>query len=172
MAAQVTPPRRESHWVRNASIGVIAVFVLLGAIGSWQNRQMDYAAPPVPSAGPGATGPAASDAGFPDMSPSPPPSGTTLLSIKGTGPTVSLDFTASGDSVDVNYDYTCGPNDSFSADFYGTQPSPLLPDNLVSDDPGQSDSSITTEPLNGMPGPFHIEVDSTCTWSLSVIGQP
>jgi hypothetical protein len=95
-----------------------------------------------------------------------------LLSIKATGPVVSGDFTASGDSVDVKYDYTCGPNDSFSADFYGAQQSPLLPDNLVSDDPGQSDSSITTEALNGTTGPFHIEVTSTCTWSLSVIGQP
>ena len=74
---------------------------------------------------------------------------------------MSADFTASGDSVDVKYDYTCGPNNSFSADFYGAQQSPMLPDNLVSDDPGQSNSSITTEPLNGMPGPFHIEVDST-----------
>ena len=124
--------------------------------------------------GPAATagGPGATDAGFPDVSPSPPPSGATLLSIKGTGPLVSDDFQASGDSVDVKYDYTCGPNDSFSADFYGAQQSPLLPDNLVSDDPGASGSSITTENLNGMSGPFHVEVDSTCTWSITVIGQP
>jgi hypothetical protein len=173
MAAQVTPPRRESHWLRNASIGVIAVMVVLAVVGSAVERQQGDQAPAGP-AGPAATagGAEATPAGFPDQSPSPPPSGQTLLSINGTGPVVSADFNASGDSVDVKYDYTCGPNDSFSADFYGAQQSPLLPDNLVSDDPGQSDSSITTEALNGTTGPFHIEVTSTCTWSLSVIGQP
>ena len=72
----------------------------------------------------------------------------------------------------MKYSYTCGPNNSSSADFYGAQQSPMLPDNLVSDDLGQSDSSITTENLNGMPGPFHIEVDSSCTWSVEVIGEP
>jgi hypothetical protein len=173
MTAQVTPPRRESHWLRNASIGVIVVMVVLAVLGSAANRQDGSATPGVP-VGPVATGGDAGStpAGFPDESPSPPPSGQTLLSINGSAPVVSADFTASGDSVDVKYDYTCGPNDSFSADFYGAQQSPLLPDNLVSDDLGQSDSSITTENLNGMPGPFHIEVDSSCTWSVSVIGQP
>jgi hypothetical protein len=173
MTAQVTPPRRESHWLRNASIGVIVVMVVLAVVGSAVDRQQGDQAPAGP-AGPAATdgGAGATPAAFPDISPSPPPSGTTLLAIKGTAPLVSEDFTASGDTVDVKYDYTCGPNDSFSADFYGAQQSPLLPDNLVSDDLGQSDSSITTESLNGMPGPFHVEVDSSCTWSLSVIGQP
>ena len=173
MTAQMTPPARESHWLRNASIGVIVVMVVLAVLGSAANRQDEGATPGVP-VGPAATagGAGATPAEFPDVSPSPPPSGQTLLSIKGTAPLVSADFTASGDSVDVKYDYTCGPNDSFSADFYGAQQSPMLPDNLVSDDLGQSDSSITTENLNGMPGPFHIEVDSSCTWSVEVIGQP
>ena len=172
MTAQRTPPRKPSHWIRNASIGVIAVMVLLGAIGSWENRQLGNAPPPLPSAGPVASGPSASDVGFPDISPSPPPSGQTLLSIKGTGPLTSDNFTASGDSVDVTYDYKCGANDSFTLDFYGANQSPLLSDNLVSSDPGDVDSSTTTENLNGMAGPFHVEVTSTCPWSVEVIGQP
>ncbi len=167
MTAKRTPPRKPSHWVRNASIGVVVVMVALAALGIAQNRDTGNAAPPQPSAGP-----VSSDAGFPDESPSPPPSGQTLLSIKGTGPMTSDSFKASGDSVDVTYDYTCGANDSFALDFYGANQSPLLPDNLVSDDLGQSNSSTTTENLNGMAGPFHLEITSTCTWSVEVIGQP
>ncbi len=172
MTAQAKPPWKPSHWLRNASIGVIGVMVVLAALGIAANRETGAETPAAPG------GPAATSAGatapavFPDVSPSPSPSGQTLLDIKGTGPTVSLDFHASGDSVDVKYDYTCGANDSFSLDFYGANKSPLLPDNLVSDDPGNSDSSITTENLNGMAGPFHVEVTSTCTWSVEVIGQP
>lgn len=174
MTPQAKPPWKPSHWLRNASVGVIGVMVVLAALGIAANHETGDESPAGPagpaatSAGAGATAPVV----FPDESPSPSPSGQTLLAIKGTGPTVSLDFHASGDSVDVQYDYTCGPNDSFSLDFYGANQSPLLPDNLVSDDPGQSDSSITTENLNGMAGPFHVEVTSTCTWSVGVIGQP
>jgi len=172
MAAQVTPPRRESHWLRNASIGVVVVMVALAALGSWENRRSGERALPAPSAGPVASGASASDDGFPDQSPSPPPSGSTLLSMKGTSDKTSDDFHASGDSVDVKYTYTCGANDSFTASFFGAGPSPILPDILVSSDTGASDSSITTEDLSGNTGPFHLEIDSSCTWSVEVIGQP
>ena len=48
MAAQVTPPRRESHWLRNASIGVVVVMVALAALGSWENRRSGERALPAP----------------------------------------------------------------------------------------------------------------------------
>lgn len=172
MTAQMTPPRKPSHWVRNASIGVVVVMVALAAVGSWESRRSGETALPAPSAGPVASGASASDGGFPDESPSPPPSGSTLLSIKGTEDKISDDFHASGDSVDVEYTYTCGANDSFTASFFGAGPSPILPDILVSSDTGDSDSSITTEDLNGNTGPFHLEIASSCTWSIEVIGQP
>src|SRR6202142_4577019 len=105
MTAQVTPPRRESHWLRNASIGVIVVMVVLAVVGSAVERQQGDQAPAGP-AGPAATagGAGATPAEFPDVSPSPPPSGQTLLSIKGTGPTVSAAFPARGDSAHGQYD--------------------------------------------------------------------
>jgi hypothetical protein len=157
---------------RNASIGVVVVMVALAAVGSWENRQTGQTARPEPSPGPVASSASSSDGGFPDQSPSPPPSGSTLLSIKGTGDKTSDDFHANGDSVDVEYGYTCGANDSFTASFFGAGPSPILPDILVSSDTGASDSSITTEDLNGNTGPFHLEIASGCTWSVEVIGQP
>jgi len=168
---QTTPPARQSHWVRNSSIGVVVVMVVLAVLGSAQNRSMNVLAP-APPPGPATSDASASDEGFLDQSPSPPPSGSTLLSIKGTGAKTSDDFHASGDSVDVEYSYACGANDSFTASFFGASESPVLPDILVGSDAGASDSSITTENLNGKPGPFHIEIDSACAWSVTVVGAP
>ena len=37
---------------------------------------------------------------------------------------------------------------------------------------GATDSGTTNESLNGAPGPFHLEVDSDCTWSIKVLGTP
>ena len=172
MTTPPIPPSKPSHWVRNASIGVIGVMVVLAVLGSAQNRQSGNVTPGAPAS------PAATDAGssadtdLPDESPSPLPSGSTLLSIKGTGPQTSDDFQASGDSVDITYDYKCGPDGTFSLDFYGANESPLLPDNMVTSDPGDTNTSTTTENLNGQAGPFHVDIISTCSWSVEVIGAP
>jgi hypothetical protein len=73
--------------------------------------------------------------------------------------------------VDVKYDYTCTAEDSFTINFYGAGASPILPDVLVSDF-GTQGSDTVTEALNGNTGPFTVEVDSPCTWSFTVLGQP
>ena len=172
MTAPLIPPSKPSHWVRNVSVGVIVVMVVLAVLGSAASRQSGNVAPAAPPSAAATDAGSSADAGFPDESPSPLPSGSTLLSIKGTGPKTSDDFKASGDSVDITYDYTCGANDTFSLDFYGANESPLLPDNLVTSDPGDTDTSTTTENLNGQPGPFHVDIVSTCTWSVEVIGAP
>jgi len=171
VTGQTPPPAKQSHWVRNLSAGVVVVMVVLAVLGSAQNRSLNLLAPQ-PSPGPVASDATASDAGFLDQSPSPPPSGSNLLAIKGTGAKTSDDFHASGDSVDVEYSYTCGTNDSFTASFFGASESPVLPDILVSSDTGASDSSITTENLNGKTGPFHIEIDTACSWTVTVVGAP
>lgn len=169
MTAPQMPPWKPSHWVRNASIGIVVIMVLLAAVGSAAYRPKNEA-PAEPSAGPADS--AASGADLPEDSPSPLPSGATLLSVKGSGPMISEPFNGSGSSVDVTYEFTCGASDSFTLSFFGTNESPLLPDILVSSDSGSSDSSTTTENLNGLTGPFHLEIDSTCTWSVTVIGAP
>jgi hypothetical protein len=69
------------------------------------------------------------------------------------------------------YEYTCSAADSFTINFYGAGASPILPDVLVSDF-GTQGSGTTTENLNGVTGPFTVEVDSPCTWSITVTGQP
>ena len=166
------PPSKPSHWVRNTSIGVIVVMVVLAVLGSAANRQSATVSQVAPPSAAATDEGSSADVNFPDESPSPLPSGSTLLFVKATGPKTSDDFRATGDSVDVTYDYTCGANDSFSLDFYGANESPLLADNLVSSDPGDTATSTTTENLNGQPGPFHVDVVSTCSWSVKVIGAP
>jgi hypothetical protein len=170
VTAQVTPPRRPprkpSHGTRNATIGVVAVFVILAALGSAASHRTDTTGPTVPpDLASSDAGPDASEAG------SPTPAGTTLLSITGTGPMTSEPFAASGNSVDVTYDYKCPAEDSFTINFYGTSSSPLLPEVLASEF-GTSGSSTVTENLNGAPGPFTVEVDSPCTWTVEVVGAP
>ncbi len=165
MTARMTPPRKPSHWFRNAWIGVVVVMVLLAALGSAASRQASSAGPGTPA------NPASSDTESPADTGSPAPAATTLLSIKGTGYMTSEPFQASGDSVDVAYDYTCTGEGSFALNFYGTNVSPLLPDALVGEF-GSNGSSTLTETLNGATGPFHVEVDSVCAWSVEVIGTP
>jgi hypothetical protein len=176
VTTSVTPPRRPaprkpSHWVRNASIGVIAIFVLLAALGSAASHRRNDVGPTVPpdlassDLASSDVGPGSSEAG------SPAPPGTTLLSMKGTGFKTSEPFAAGGDSVDVTYEYTCTDASSFTLNFYGTSSSPVLPEILASEFDTHG-SSTTTESLNGAAGPFTVEVDSPCEWSVEVVGTP
>ena len=178
MTPQVMPPRpprrtatrKPSHWARNASIGVIGVFVLLAALGSAANRQSIVTGATAPPDQASSEVGASDDADASDAS-TPTPAGTALLSMKGIGPMTSDPFHASGDSVDVTYEYTCPTADSFTLNFYGTASSPLLPDILASEFE-TSGSATTTENLNGTTGPFTVEVDSPCTWTVEVVGAP
>ena len=174
MTAQVTPPRRPSprqpsHWARNVWIGIIGVFVILAVLGSAASRPMGNTGPTAP---PDAL---ASDLGSynPDATeePSPTAGGATLLTFKGTGPQTSDPFSASGDIVEVKYDFTCPAEDTFTINFYGAGASPVLPDVLTSEY-GATGSNAVTENLNGATGPFTVEVDSPCSWTVEVMGTP
>jgi hypothetical protein len=164
-----TPPRKPSHWVRNASIGVIGVFVLLAAIGSAASRQGNITGPTAPPDVVASDEANSSAEASEEVSPT--PGETSLLSIKGTGPITSDPFRASGINVGVTYEYTCPADDSFTLNFYGTNGSPLLPDVLVSDF-GTTGTDTLTETLSGATGPFTVEVDSPCSWTVEVTGTP
>ena len=164
MTAKARPRWKESHWVRNASIAVIAVFVGLAVIGVLQNRPTDFVPPP------GQATPASSDEVLPTDTPVPTSGAEVLLTMSGTSGARSEPFPASGESVDVAYDYACTEFAGFAINFYGTASSPLLPDILVQSESGATDSAISTENLNGAAGPFRVEVVSDCTWSLKVLG--
>jgi hypothetical protein len=143
------------------------VLVLLAAIGSATSRK-DLITGPTPPPGAAAT----DDTGVePSESASPTPGGTTLLSIKGTGPLTSEPFNASGTSVNVAYTYRCPTEDSFTLNYYGAGVSPVLPDVLASDF-GANGSDTVNEPLNANTGPFTVEIDSACDWTVEVTGTP
>ena len=169
MPPQRTPPRKPSHRSRNISIAVIAVFALLAAIGSASSRTdlvMGSTAPPdAVASDESAPGPDSSD----DASPT--PGATTLVTIKGTGPLTSDAFQASGTSVEVAYTYTCPADDNFTLNFYGTNGSPVLADVLVTDY-GTTGSDAVNEQLKGTTGPFTIEIDSPCDWTVKITGTP
>lgn len=160
------PPKKPSHLSRNITLAVIGAFVLLAAIGSASRRETNVT---------GATAPpeaiASQENAEASEAASPTPGGTSLLSISGTGPATSDAFHASGMSVNVAYTYTCTAEDSFTLNFYGAGVSPILPDVLASDF-GTTGGDTANEPLNGATGPFTIEVDTPCDWTVEVTGTP
>lgn len=161
-----TPPKKPSHLSRNITIGVIGIFVILAAIGSAASRDSTVAGATVP---PDAV--PSQDQAEASEEASPTAGSTSLLSIKGTGPTTSDEFSASGTSVDVAYTYTCSTEDSFSLNFYGAGVSPVLPDVLASEFGTTGDDTVN-EPLSGSTGPFTVEVDTPCDWTVEVTGTP
>ena len=162
-----TPPKQPSHWARNTTIAVVGVFVVLAAVGSAASRDASTVGPTAP---PDVIA-SVDGVAEPSESTSPTPGSDRLLSIKGTGPTTSDPFHASGTSVDVSYSYTCSTEDAFGINFYGAGVSPLLPDVLASEF-GTTGSDTVNEPLNGTTGPFTVEVDSACDWTVEVTGTP
>jgi hypothetical protein len=174
MNAEPRPPRRagrksQSHWGRNTWIGIIGVFVLLAVLGSAVNRQ-SLLAEQTPPPGAAASDAVPTEPGDAEESASVPPGGT-LLALEGSGPLTTDPFSATGESVDVTYEYTCPEAASFTLNFYGTYDSPLLPDVLASEF-AESGAGTATESLGGMPGPFTVELDTTCDWSIEVLGAP
>lgn len=166
---QRNPPKKPSHWSRNITIGVISIFVALAAVGSAMSREKAFTGSTSPS---GAIASQGQDSGVSESdAPSPTAGGTTLVSIKGTGPTTSDPFQSTGLSVDVAYTFSCPADDSFTLNFYGTNGSPVLSD-VIASAFGTTGSDVVNEPLNGETGPFTVEVDSPCDWTIEVTGTP
>lgn len=163
-----TPPKPPSHLSRNITIGVIGLFVVLAAVGSASNREATVVGPTAP---PDAVASQDDADAAASESASPTPGSASLLSMEGTGPATSDEFHASGTSVDVAYTYTCPVEDSFTLNFYGTNGSPVLPD-VIASEFGASGSTAVNEPLNDTTGPFTVEVDSPCAWTVEVTGTP
>ncbi len=111
--------------------------------------------------------------------PAPPAPGATptiLLKLSGNGINTSKPFSATGDSFTMTYAYDCtsfGYAGNFVVDVYGTNAlDPALPDGAVNELGMKGGPTTTTVYLNGQPGPFHIEVNSECSWGVIVYGTP
>lgn len=165
MTTSRTPTWKPSHWARNAWIALISAMVVLAAIGSAttpRGTEPGRSLPPELASG---------QPGEVSAEPSSAPPAVSLLKLQGDGMLTSEPFAASGDSVDVHYEFECTEAAGFDLNFYGTYETPLLPDVLVSEFATEG-SGTTTESLNGAPGPFTIEIVSGCSWSIEVLGAP
>jgi len=98
----------------------------------------------------------------------------TLLSLSGSGIKSSKTFEFSGDSVDVIYTFDCsdfGYAGNFQIYFYGASLlGPSVPD-ILANDLAMSGGDTTTEYLYGATGPFHLEMNSECDWTVKVVGM-
>jgi hypothetical protein len=160
------------------------------AIAAAASPTVSIAAPATPTmvatSAPTAT-PAPTPTPSPTAAPTPTPSPTavptrtplptppTLLSISGSGIKTSKTFSWSGDSVDLTYTFNCsnfGSQGNFQIYFYGVSIlGPTVPD-ILANDLAAKGGDTTTEYLNGSTGPFHLEVNSECKWTVAVTGIP
>jgi hypothetical protein len=94
-----------------------------------------------------------------------------LLTLSGNGVKNSGPFSASGDSVAVAYSFDCtsfGFSGNFIAELVGADGFPKWIANAMA----KSGKDTTTVYLSGTSGPYHIEVNSECSWSVIVAGMP
>lgn len=99
------------------------------------------------------------------------PSPTTLLSLKGDGIKNSAPFTASGDSITVAYTFDCksfGYKGNFMADLMDSTGSP----NSIANALAMNGADSTTVYLSDTTSPYHVEVNSECSWTVIVTGTP
>lgn len=157
--AQRTPPATWSPWMRTVLVGLLVIAVA-AALAGCKGRTPPTAEP---------TADVSTEA--PSESATPHATGQTLVTLTGMGDQTSDPFQASGESVDVQYAYTCSEPSSFTLNFYGTNGSVALPDVLI-DDFGTQGQDEILEPLNGAPGPFHFDVVTQCEWTVTVSGTP
>ncbi len=152
-------------------MGVLSV-LLLGCAGTAPGNAATPAAGASAGASPGAVAsPLAAPTAIlpPEATPASP---ETLLKHTGSGVWTSRPFSASGDSVDMAYAYDCtnfGQAGVFSAMLYGQDGLVAL---LANEEGTTSPGKTTTAYLNGATGPFHIEINSECAWSVAIIGTP
>ncbi len=100
-----------------------------------------------------------------------PAAAVTLLNISGYGIKNTAPFTASGDDLTVSYAYDCsafGGSGNFIVDLNDS--SGLVDD--VANELAAKGQSSSTAYFNGSGGPFHLEIDSECSWNVIVVGRP
>jgi hypothetical protein len=102
--------------------------------------------------------------------PTPAATQGVLLTMSGNGIKNSGPFTASGDSVQVAYTFDCaafGGKGNFIAHLVGSDGIPAA----IANELAASGKDSTTVYLLGTSGPYHVEVNSECSWSLTVTGS-
>jgi hypothetical protein len=101
----------------------------------------------------------------------PVPTPKVLLTFEGSGIKSSEPFAASGDSVDLAYTFDCsafGSSGNFAVTFYDQNG--LAADSVKELAKSGKDTSIVY--IANTAPPYHVEVNSPCTWTITVTGKP
>jgi hypothetical protein len=99
------------------------------------------------------------------------PAGVRLVRLEGTGDGSSTEFAASGESVQMRYDFDCaqlGHPGDFDVTFDDRN-------GVVADavrEHGASGENSTTVYISNTAPPYHVEVRTTCSWAVEVVGFP
>lgn len=161
---------------------VVAVVALLALIAVRSTGRSPDAAPgasPAPSIAGQATTPAPAISeslrptapDVPASTDTPVPTPKVLLTFEGSGIKSSEPFTASGDRVDVAYTFDCsafGSSGNFAVTFYDQNG--LAADSVKELAKSGKDTSIVY--IANTAPPYHVEVNSQCTWTIRVTGTP
>jgi hypothetical protein len=160
--------------VSRTRIVVVAVVALLALIAI---RSVDGTPDAAPSASPAppiagqATVPPSTDTPAPTSTDTPVPTPMVLLTFAGSGIKSSEPFTASGDRVDLAYTFDCsvlGSSGNFAMTFYDQNR--LALDSVKELAKSGHDTSIVY--ISNTAPPYHVEVNSKCTWTIAVTSTP
>jgi hypothetical protein len=152
--------------VSRTRIVVVAVVALLALIAI---RSVDGTPDAAPSASPAP--PIAGQATVPPSTDTPVPTPMVLLTFAGSGSKSSDPFTAPGDRVDLAYTFDCsalGSSGNFAMTFYDQNG--LALDSVKELAKSGHDTSIVY--ISNTAPPYHVEVNSKCTWTIAVTGTP
>jgi hypothetical protein len=101
----------------------------------------------------------------------PPAAAVTLLNTSGSGLKNTAPFAATGDHLAISYAYDCsgfGQSGNFIVNLNNA--SGLVAG--VANELGAKGQSSSAAYFNGASGPYHLEIDSECSWNVIVFGEP
>ena len=160
--------------VSRPRIIVVTVVALLALVAIASIGRTPDAAPgttPAPSIVGQATTPAISASLRPTVTHTPASTPKALLTFEGSGIKSSEPFTASSDSVDLAYTFDCsafGSSGNFALTFYDQNGLALASVKELA--PSGKDTSIVS--ISNTAPPYHVDVNSQCTWTITVTGRP
>jgi hypothetical protein len=112
----------------------------------------------------------------PPPPPPPPPKPVVLVSMSGNGIQNSAPVNVTQSTLTVTYSYDCssfGGSGNFIADFISGDPNAgNYDDQQIANQLGSGGSVTTTIYPQNVPGQYHLEVNSECSWSVTITQPP
>lgn len=154
-------------------VAVLALLALLAVfyLGRTPHTPPDASPSPSTPGQPATSTPAINESLRPTSPDTPVPTSKALLTFEGGGVKSSGPFTASGDSVALAYHFDCsalGTSGTFIETFYDMNG--LVLDTVK--EFAKSGARTTVVYIANTAPPYHLDVNSQCTWAITVTGAP